>query len=223
MSICEVASPQGSVTAFPVMMDNVIESPSHISNQDGILFSMDEDGGVKTPSAGSPESLDLFLVPPALRVRSCGTMVTPFIPIGGSLDGHGSVEDESDSPKYENENAGTDVTKEFRGASTFVAGFTHPSKRKDASSRLTCDTRSSTTTFGLYERDREDSTCSQGLQYPPLIEHRGCVESNQILKSMSRREWERFMKLAILHIRDSIKSGVWRDQKQVVQMSCPRF
>lgn len=213
------------------------------SNTDG-LFSMDEDGGAKTPAPGSPVQTSIrgkegmYIEAPTLRVKSTGEVEhlnTPFgttfkSVLGGATGSSPSYDSESPTHPMNdlievddlNEVDSDIATAAFRGAQSYVPTISNiPISAGMMGLNMSVnmnlkDRCHSTHPAGKVPRT---STMDVAMEQP-----RGCYEPSFVLKDMSEREWAVFMAKAEEKIADKLASGAWVDSfgsHQMVQMSCP--
>ncbi|KAI8109760.1 hypothetical protein M9434_001039 [Picochlorum sp. BPE23] len=236
----EAATPDSgsSATHFQMALDettDIEDSTMQIKAHCDGLFSMDEDGGAKTPSPNSPlckRKERAYAAAPSLRVRPCGEVETPFgtngsLTFKAAMSDMNSVNYESDSPTHAlpDEATGEVDAQNFRGAQSYVPGLaTVASKiRTTGFPRAMSRTQIHGSTQNMADQEEGKS------QYPPLVEPRGCSESSFVLKEMDAKEWEIFLAKIASKIAAAISSGAWQDKTiigprgQVQQMSCPRF
>ena len=226
MSISEAAEEtaestpdSGSSATFFAIGDEMESAPTGgVTKGEDALFSMDEDGGAKTPSPSSPNMRKrdaAYNDAPYLMVKTTGELGTPFGTTFKSVLGeaHGvSQSYDSDSPTHPQGDTGNQSREnlaEFRGAQSYVPVLprfaTVNAKQKKFHRAISRGNMSSVT-------DR------------PLEEPRGCYDSSHALADMDEEEWRLFLSRAASKIAAAISSGVWQDTfGQVQQMSCPRF
>lgn len=225
MSISEAAEEtaestpdSGSSATFFAIGDEMESAPTGVTKGEDALFSMDEDGGAKTPSPSSPNMRKrdaAYNDAPYLMVKTTGEVGTPFGTTFKSVLGeaHGvSQSYDSDSPTHpqgDTEKQSREDLTEFRGAQSYVPVLprfaTVNAKQKKFHRAISRGNMSSVT-------DR------------PLEEPRGCYDSSHALADMDEEEWRLFLSRAASKIAAAISSGVWQDTfGQVQQMSCPRF
>lgn len=229
MSISEVAEEtadstpdSGSAATFFGIGDEMDNSATGVivTKGEDVLFSMDEDGGAKTPSPSSPNMTKRDTVyndAPYLMVRTTGELGTPFETTFKSALGetHGvSPIYDSDSPTHpqcdeDQQSRQNSTIVDFRGAQSYV-----PVLPKFAT--------------GNTKQKKFHRAISRGnipsMTDRPLEEPRGCYDSSYALADMDEKEWQLFLSKAASKIAAAISSGVWQDTfGQVQQMSCPRF
>ena len=191
-----------------------------ISKGEDALFSMDEDGGAKTPSPSSPNMQKretAYNDAPYLMVKTTGELGTPFGTTFKSVlgEGHGvSPSYDSESPTHpqceaedqQRENSGL---VDFRGAQSYVPALP----------------RFATVNVKQKKFHRAMSRGNMSiLTDRPLEEPKGCYDPSHALADMDEEEWRLFLSRAASKIAAAISSGVWQDTfGQVQQMSCPRF
>lgn len=231
-----------AATNFPMSIDgaNGSDVSKSIPIIDDALFSMDEDGGLKTPGPGSPETHRkerAYAAAPSLRVHASGEVESPYGNSSGATfkdaisngSEHFHLSYDSDSPQHQHTSADNGA-KEFRGAQSFVSGFSSTIKTRGDNSTLPrgiSKTKIHCSRSDFSEvSDDPGSVVQSRAQYPPLIEPRGCSESSQILNDISKKEWDEFLKCITGCIREGIRAGIWREQmsgRGAVKMSCPGF
>lgn len=231
MSISEAAeetadsSPDsGSSATFFALGDEMDSVPAGtdtlVSKGEDALFSMDEDGGAKTPSPSSPNMRkrdNTYNNAPYLTVKATGEVGTPFGTTFKSVlgGGHGvSPSYDSESPTHpecetEDGSRGNAAEVDFRGAQSYVPmlpRFATVNAKQKKFQRAISRTNMSTMTDH------------------PLEEPKGCYDPSHALADMDEEEWTLFLCRAASKIAAGISSGVWQDTfGQVQQMSCPRF
>ena len=222
----------------PTIVKKSISRKQTDFNLDG-LFSMDEDGGAKTPTPGSPMQtirgkVGMYIEAPTLRVKPTGEidhLSTPFgttfkSVLGGATGSSPSYDSESpthplneldevDSPIDLDLDIGEDAAP-FRGVQSYI-----PTLAKVPISTAF----KSMTPSVMNARDRSNSSHPAGnaastsfidpamsmASVPSIPEPRGCHEPSFVLKDMNEREWAIFMAKAEEKIANKLASGAWVD------------
>ncbi len=200
------------------------------------LFSMDEDGALKTPTPGSPMALNMttrtkdgmYIEAPTLRVKATGEvehLSTPFgttfkSVLGGTTSSSPSYDSEGPTHQDDSDNApeddaisslGSGFEVPFRGAQSYVPRLTKlPTVGVSAVKERKAG--------GIFRVDDG----SRSSMDAAVDEPRGCYEPSFVLKDMDERAWTVFMSKAEAKMADKLASGAWADTFcPVAQMSCP--
>lgn len=225
MSISEAAEEtaestpdSGSSATFFAIGDEMESVPTGAAKVEDALFSMDEDGGAKTPSPSSPNMRKrdaAYNDAPYLMVKTTGELGTPFGTTFKSVLGeaHGvSQSYDSDSPTHpqgDTEKQSRENLADFRGAQSYVPVLPRFATVNAKQKKF----------YRAISRGNMSSMADR-----PLEEPRGCYDSSHALADMDEEEWRLFLSRAASKIAAAISSGVWQDTfGQVQQMSCPRF
>ena len=199
------------------------------------LFSMDEDGGNKTPPPGSPvvarSKEGIYIEAPTLRVKATGEvehLSTPFgttfkSVLGGTAGSSPSYD--SESPTHQDDSG---AIPEDDVISAFGSGFDAPFR--GAQSYIPTLNKFPTVSMTVVKDRRQaggiSSLCADGSLTPSMAaaveEPRGCYDSSFVLKDMDERAWAVFMAKAEEKIADKLARQAWIDTfGAVAQMSCP--
>ena len=201
------------------------------------LFSMDEDGGSKTPQPGSPMAQNMttrtkdgmYIEAPTLRVKSTGEvehLSTPFgttfkSVLGGTASSSPSYDSEThrgDSDNAPEDDAVSSLDSgfelPFRGAQSYVPRLT----KMPAVGMTAVKDRKQTGGLRVFRVDDVSLSSDVAAEEP-----RGCYDPSFVLKDMDERAWAVFMSKAEAKMAGKLASGAWVDTffGSVAQMSCP--
>jgi hypothetical protein len=229
------------------------------SNGDDALFSMDEDGngGHRTPLAASPDAFPMsrrLTNAPSLIVRRTGELATPGGVVGVSF---GSALASSDSlpTSYDSDSptgadamhaSGLDSLDSSMGGMGSSLGLGVRSKSSAfpmatsmipggfSTAAKPAARRAAATKAHRQRNHRNGGAGRRGKApraqaYPPLVQQHSASTSQGIFSGLTPQEWDEFMRLFELKVKESLLNGDWVQNAlgglngPAPLMSCPKF